>query len=91
MNEAEPVLAELARGERQRNGTPGDLQSTGVRCVKARENFNQGRLPRTVLPEQPMDLPTSNLKARLIERLDTAKALGNADESQGGRIIVRPP
>jgi hypothetical protein len=86
MHEAHAVLAEGPGGQRQRHIDPADGEPTaGVGRVEARQNLDQRRLARAVLPEQAVDLALPDLEHDVIECLLAAEGLAEAGEMQRER------
>ena len=82
VDECKTELAELSRREWQPHRLAVDLELAVLRLVEAGEDLDQGRLPRTVLPEQAVDLPGENAQVDAAQRSGPAEALRQVAESQ---------
>ena len=82
VDECKTELAELSRREWQPHRLAVDFELAVLRLVEAGEDLDQGRLPRTVLPEQAVDLPGENAQVDAAQRSGPAEALRQVAESQ---------
>src|SRR5439155_24159480 len=80
--EGKTELTKLSGRERQPHRHAVDLELALVRVVEAGEDLDQGGLPRTVLPEQAVDLPGENAQVDAAQRPGPAEALRQVAESQ---------
>jgi hypothetical protein len=78
MDEADAVLAKGTRRQRQRHGLTADMQLRArFRSVEAGKNLDQGRLARSILPEQAMDFPWPDFEGGIVESPMTAEDFGD--------------
>ena len=76
MHEAHAELAELPRRERQAHRLAVDQQLAVVGIVEARQDLDQRRLARAVLPEQAVHLAGENAQVDARRACVAAEALG---------------
>jgi hypothetical protein len=85
VHEAHSVLPERAWRERQRNLSAANLKvAPRIRRVKARQDLDQRRLPRTVLAEKAMHLAGSDFERSPIEGLLAPEGLAQVPKPKRG-------
>ena len=58
--------ARASRGEWMEIGFPFQQNFTGIRAIKAKQDFHQRAFPRAVFPKQGMDLGIENIEIDMI-------------------------
>ena len=91
VDEAQPELAELPRGQRQPYRLAVDQELAAVRIVEAGEDLDQRRLAGAVLPEEAVDLPGEQAQVDSAQRVRPAEALRELAQLEPRRLRPPPP
>ena len=87
MHEREAVPTQLRRPDRVRERRSADLDDAVVGGVHAREDLDQGRLARAVLPDEAVDLTRTRVEVDLAQHRGGTERLGQAADADPRRRL----